>query len=372
MKIPKRIIVIITRRIGDVLLTTPLIRSLRETYKDSTIDVLIFEGADGCISANKDINNIIAIRQDARLREQLATVIKIFRRYDVAITVLPGDRPVFYSWIAGKKSFGLVENGYQNFWKRLVLDKYIEFDNYETHTVIMNLSILKHLGVRQIPDIQNTWKDQDEATVMQLLPFDVEKKKYAVIHVHPMFAYKLWRVDGWSSVIAWLIESTFKVVLVGGSSEEEINYANKIQESVSNIINLTGKVSLGQVAYLLSQASIYIGLDTAVTHLAAASGIPTIAIFGPTNPVKWGPMPRDFAFTGKSPYRRKGRQLLGNVFLLQGQGECVPCHEEGCDRHLKSLSKCLQEIDSKEVIAAAQTMLRAKSAQGQFEWKLRI
>jgi heptosyltransferase III len=122
-------------------------------------------------------------------------------------------------------------------------------------------------------------------------------------------------------------------------------------------INVAGKMNLSGVAYLLSKASVYVGLDTAVTHMAAATKIPTVALYGPTNPVKWGPMPNDLLLPGRSPYKRKGSQIVKNVFLLQGQGECVPCHEEGCERNIKSLSKCLQEIPADDVIEAARTMM---------------
>jgi heptosyltransferase III len=358
-KPPKNILVIVTSRIGDVLLTTPLIRSLRRAYKDAQIDVVVFAGTEGCIAANPDINKIIIIKQGARLRDQIKTILRLFRKYNLAISPLAGDRPLFYSWVAGKYCMGLVENGWKNLWKRLLLDKYELFDNDETHTVTMNLSLLKYLGIKQIPEITVSWTDKDEMEVRQLLPFDMDKKSYAVVHVYPMFSYKMWNLEGWNKLISWLNKSKgLEIVLTGGSSSDELAYISLLRRSLPNdSTNVAGKTGLGGVAYLLSKASIYVGLDTAVTHMAAASGIPTIALYGPTNPVKWGPMPNNLSFSGKSPYKRKGSQIIKNVFLLQGQGGCVPCHEEGCDRNTESFSKCLQEIPADDVIQAAETML---------------
>jgi len=358
-KIHKKIIVIAPQRIGDVLLTTPLIKSLRHAYKDALLDVVVFEGTEGCISANKDIDHIIAIKQGATFQEQIKTICKLFRKYDLAISTLSGDRPIFYSWLAGKSCMGFVENGYKNLWKRLILDIYEPFDNYETHTVTMNLSLLKQLDIKPISEVAASWASQDETAIRQLLPFDMEKNNYAVVHVYPMFSYKMWNLEGWISLINWLNKSKgLKIVLTGGNSSDELAYISLLRQSLPNeSINVAGKVNLSGVAYLLSKASVYVGLDTSVTHMAAALGIPTIAMYGPTNPVKWGPMPNNLSFSGKSPYKRKGSQIVKNVFLLQGQGECVPCHEEGCDKNIRSFSKCLQNIPADDVIEAVETMI---------------
>ncbi len=357
--------VVATRRIGDVLLITPVLRSLRHAYPSARIDVVVFRGTEGCISANRDIDQIIAVADGAPFRERVGTICRLFRRYDLAISMLSGDRPVFYAWLAGKSSLGPVENGYKHLWKRVLLDQYELFDNYDTHTVTMNLSLLSSLGIQQIPEVSPAWENSDEMQVRQLLPFDMDKEPYALVHIYPKFSYKMWHREGWTKLICWLKSRGFRAVLTGSSENEELEYIARLCPSLPpDIINVAGALTLSGVAYLLSKASVYIGLDTSVTHMAAALGIPTIALYGPTNPVKWGPMPGNVSFQGKSPYHRKGSQIIGNVFLLQGKGDCVPCHEEGCDRHIKSLSKCLQAIEVEEVMEAVELMMTRKASGG--------
>jgi heptosyltransferase-3 len=121
-------------------------------------------------------------------------------------------------------------------------------------------------------------------------------------------------------------------------------------------IDAAGKLSFGASACLVSRARIYVGPDTALTHAAAALGVPTVALYGPTNCVKWGPWPRGHS-AETNPWRRVGSQRSGNVLLLQGTVACVPCHLEGCDRHVESYSDCLQEMPVQRVVDAIADVL---------------
>jgi heptosyltransferase-3 len=85
--------------------------------------------------------------------------------------------------------------------------------------------------------------------------------------------------------------------------------------------------------------------------MAAALGVPTVALYGPTDPVKWGPWPKDHA-SRSNPWRRLGSQSAGRVHLVQGNTPCAPCHKEGCERNVESYSDCLLELPAARVIAA--------------------
>jgi heptosyltransferase-3 len=121
-------------------------------------------------------------------------------------------------------------------------------------------------------------------------------------------------------------------------------------------INLAGRMSFAQTACAIAGARLYVGPDTVTTHMAAALGVPTVALFGPSNPVKWGPWP--YRFDGaSSPWRRVGTQTMGNVELVQGVGACVPCMREGCDQHVASFSDCLRQLPLSTVITAVERAL---------------
>ncbi len=128
-------------------------------------------------------------------------------------------------------------------------------------------------------------------------------------------------------------------------------------------MNLAGKIALPALAFLLSRCRVYVGPDTAVTHIAAAVGTPTVALYGPSSPVKWGPLPKDYS-GAQSPWLRHDSQARGNVRLLQGTGRCVPCLLEGCGRNIESFSDCLQTLPAQRVITAVDELLR-EQRQGQ-------
>lgn len=123
------------------------------------------------------------------------------------------------------------------------------------------------------------------------------------------------------------------------------------------VIDTAGKLSIPQAGTLLRGAALYIGVDTSITHLAAACNTPTIALFGATPPTNFGPWPN--GFIGDQPYLLRARsQTVGNVTILQGPGECVPCRKAGCQDRADSNSECLDLLESSQVITAAEKILK--------------
>jgi len=347
---PRSVLVIVTRRIGDVLLATPLIRSLRQSWPDTAIDALVFDGTQDIIAANPDVRRILAIPERPGLLPHLAFALRLARHYDLALSLVPGDRPTFYAFIAGRRRAGLLLDTRKERWKRPFLNHWIPFDGLNTHTVRMHLALARLLGVRVHGDPVVTWGGQDEEQVTKLLGSD--RRPFAVLHTYPKFNYKMWRRDGWLEVASWLAARGHRIVLSGGKAAVELEYvADLARDMPSGTLNAAGKLALGASACLVNRADVYVGPDTALTHVAAALGVPTIALFGPSDPVKWGPWPRNHA-PDANPWRRYGSQRVGNVTLLQGALPCVPCLVEGCERNIKSFSDCLQQLPARRVIVA--------------------
>jgi heptosyltransferase-3 len=262
-----------------------------------------------------------------------------------------------YAWFAGKYRIGLLEDKPNQHWKKRLLNDWVAFDSLNTHTVSMGLRIAKQLGLPPKQDMSVNWTEHDSQLVDTLLT-ECQNNTYAVLHIYPKFAYKMWHSAGWVELVAWLNAQNFQVILTGSSDSNEMHYIQDLQSNLpSTTLNFSGKLNLAQMAYLLKNAKVYVGPDTVATHLAAAMGAPTVALFGPSNPVKWGPWPSSY-HEENSPWQMIGAmQRVKNVALIQGLGDCVPCRLEGCDRHINSYSKCLDNLPVIRVIDAIKTLL---------------
>jgi len=328
------------------LLVTPLIRSLRRAWPQAQIDMLVFRGTAGVLDGNPDLGEVIVVPERSTKMARWREFRQLWNRYDLSFSCVPSDRARLYGWAASRRHLGMLADG-ENAAKRRLMDGVVRFDDINTHTVSMGLQLADLVRVAPCPEVV-------PPNAGGSLPPGIEQV-FAVLHPFPKFNYKMWTEAGWVALAQALQSRGLQVVLTGSNEAEEVAYCQRLA-AASGALCLAGNLSLAQTADLLRGAKLFVGPDTAVTHLAAACGIPTVALFGPSNPVKWGPWPssRDLI---DSPWQMVGSARHGNVMLLQGSGECVPCRLEGCDRHLASWSRCLQEMPAALVVDAALGML---------------
>ena len=361
MNPPRSVLVVVTRRIGDVLLATPLIRSVKRAWPGAAVDVLVFAGTEGVLAANSDIRRVITIAERPRWRDHLALLAGIARRYAVALSVVPSDRPTLYAWLAGRWRAGLIVDTPKHRWKTWLLHRPVAFDPLNTHTVLMHLALARALDIPPCYDVVAAWQPHDRARLEQVLPVRLDEP-YAVFHVFPKFNYKMWRREAWIMAAQWLQARGLHVVLSASADAAEVEYVSSLAREMPGALNLAGKLSLSHAACLLAHARVYVGPDTALTHMAAALGVPVVAFYGPTDPVKWGPWPAGYAGTC-NPWQRLGSQRVNNVTLIQGNAACAPCFNEGCARNVRSYSDCLQQLPASKVIAALADALGAAGSQ---------
>jgi lipopolysaccharide heptosyltransferase III len=339
-----RILVVSLRRLGDVLLTTPLIRSLRAAWPDATIDALVFADTAGILEGNPDLNGVIVMPVQRGGARGLALAARLWRAYDLAISTQTGDRPTFFAATAGRLRIAPVEDTFNGRLKRAWLHRSIPFAR-KAHRVEQILRLADAAGIARVPQLVGP----------QPRAFDgMLARDFAVIHAAPMFRYKQWTAQGWRAVAAALAARGIAVVATGGPAEAERRYLDEVWAG-ADVTRVDGRLDWPQLAGLLAKMRVYVGPDTSVTHLAAASGRPTVAIYGPTDPRLWGPWPTGGMATD---WDAAGSvQQHGNVWLVQNPLPCMPCQLEGCERRLDSYSACLDELAPPRVIAAVEQAL---------------
>ncbi len=350
----KKILIISTRQIGDTLITTPLIDRTHEIWPLAKIDFLGFENAIGILKGNPLLNEIIPSSKKPGLKEYWQLLKKIFFQYDLAIITQPSDRAYLYGLFAASVRVGVCHKGKEDRgWKKWLSKHQVPIDYFSQHVVTEKLKLLDPFITQGVSRTINITPPRFEALPIELHD---SSNQYIVIHPSPLNDYKCWPVASWVQLIEYFASQQLLVVMSGGPDQKDHALAQKIllqlsQNAAQMTLDMTGKLSFGELANVLHHAKAYIGVDTAITHLAAACKTPTIALFGATPPTNFGPWPN--GSSSAQPYALRALyQTVGNVTILQGPGECVPCRKAGCDDTANSRSLCLEELESKRVIQA--------------------
>jgi heptosyltransferase III len=350
----ERILVIVTRQIGDVLLTTPLIRAAKLRWPEARIDVLGFAGTLGMLKGNPDVHGLVEVKAGSTWKASLPLIGRLWRRYDLALVAQYTDRAHLYGWVAASRRSGQVPADHKAWWKRLLLLHSVELGDLHSHVVLEKLKLLspwvRELGPQSVVP-------PPAAALPAELQAQLAGHRPIVFQVPSLVHYKQWPLRHAERLAAGLAALGLPVVLTGGPSEADRAAVARVAQACPGVIDMAGRLDLNQMAGLLSSAAVYVGPDTSITHLATACGAPVVALFGPIDPKFWGPWPGGWPAT--QPYESSGhRQQRGNVILLQGPQRCVPCNGAGCDGHPGSRSECLETMLPERVLAEVQAVLR--------------
>jgi heptosyltransferase-3 len=347
------ILVVALRRLGDVLFATPLIAAIRQAWPRATLDALVFDDTAGILAGNPDIDNIVTMPARKSVLKRLALALRLARRYDLGVSTQSGDRPTAFALIAGRRHVGPIDGGRRGALRRLVLTRSVE-PRPGLHRLEDMHRLADALGIARVGHLVCPGGGAEHAPLEARAP----AAPYSVIHAAPMFVYKRWTRDGWRALAAGLRERGLKIIATGGPAADERAFLDDVWDGRPDIARLDGQLSWPQIAALLAGAQVYVGPDTSITHLAAASGCPTVALYGPTDPRLWGPVPAGGLDPMWAAAPAAGTiQRRGNVWLVQNPRPCLPCQNEGCERHILSFSRCLDELPPAQVLRAVDAAL---------------
>lgn len=364
----QRILVVCTRQIGDMLLTTPLIDAAKARWPNAQVDVLGFAGTLGILRGNPQIGELIEVAGGSGWLQSLALIRRLWRRWDLALIAQYSDRAHLYGYVAARRRSGQVpvQRG-TSWWKRRLLEQAVEIGFDRTHAVIEKLELL--LPWAPLPQSVRV-----VAPAARELPADLAARigpRCVVIHVPTLVRYKQWPIPHHVELVRGLLADGHTVVLSGGPSAADRARTAEVVQGVGSVdagrlLDVAGTLDLAQMVTLLRAAALYVGPDTSITHLAAACETPLIALYGPVDPRLFGPWPQGHPAT--QPYVKRARrqqpatQGRGTIVLLQGDPACVPCNQAGCERHNDSRSDCLETMAPARVLAEARARLAGLAA----------
>jgi heptosyltransferase-3 len=360
--LPKTILIANIRLIGDVILTTPLIGLLHEAYPDVAIDLLVNRGTGEFLEKDPRVRAVIYSNsnESGAGRAKSGYLGNIFRRYDLAINMNASDRGNIAVLVASRRwRVGIYygDQFWKDIWKRLFFSHPIPYP-FPIHYARLCQVVAQKLGLTVTRlEAKVYWDTHDEATVNSLLSGLKVKGNYFVIHPFARWRYKYWQMEKFAAASDAIAESYGMQPVWTSSPAVEERQALAAAGDLCRIrpALIPGELNLNQMACLLSRSALYIGLDTAVSHLAATTGIPMVALYGPTIADWWSPWNNTGPVAQQCPLPR-GKQRTGSIIVIQKDMPCVPCGRAGCNGNGVE-PPCMLDIEVPEVLYAVAELM---------------
>ena len=348
MKEINKILIIIQRSNGDVLLGQTLINIIFESYNSPQIDILV---NDDTVEVAKLLSNVSYIHQfsyskkrNNRWNQEKKLLFKLYKKYDLTVNLTASDRSVLYAIIAGKKSISAVEReNSKSWWKKILLTSYYYFDTTR-HILLNNLEPLNILKISH-NNVQQSLNYSEEA--FEGIKSKLEKKrisKFIIFHPSAQYNYKIYPKYLRDKLLNYLDSLGVPILITGAHNKIDLSIKQELP-SLPNIYNFIGETTLEEYLVLSQLSLAYIGMDTLNMHIAASQNKRIFAIFGPTNLTIWSPWSNDLniAATVNQPL-----QTYGNITIFQAALPCVACGKAGCDDN-QGRSDCLHIINPKKI-----------------------
>lgn len=346
---PRRILIIKLRHHGDMLLTTPVITSLRQQYPNAEIDMLIYlETRDmlECFPALTTLYTVDRRWKKQGVRAHLGHEIRLVRRlmqrkYDLVINLADQWRSAIVTRLSGAP----VRLGFA-FPKRrgktwpLCHTQLISTEGHEKlHTVEQNLAILAPLNLPSISSRATmSYAPQDELAITDLLHQHGVKLPYIVVQPTSRWFFKCWTEAKMAETLRALSAKGFPIVVTSGPDKRELEMVENILSLCPGlaITSLAGKLTLRQLAALIDRAALFIGVDSVPMHMAAALQTPLVALFGPSKLTLW------------KPWQAKGEVIWAGDFGPLPDPDAINTH---------TTERYLDAIPAQVVIDAAERLL---------------
>jgi len=324
----KKILIIRLAALGDTLHTTPCLKALKEAYPKSSLTYIVGKGAEPVIENNPYIDEIIIFDKRGNHKtwsSQIRLALYLRKKnFDIVANMSPSTRTLTFSFII---------NGDKKLLYRR--DKEPDRGVKAAHAVENCWATFDSLRIKYdktalIPQFFITHAEKE--TVSKLIASIGITGKDKIIGINPGASHQVnrWDANSFALLSDRLIRDLkTKIIIVGGPSDIEIasSIENKMEETP---VNLAGKLSIRESAALFERCCVFVTGDTGPMHIAAAAGVPVVALFGAADPDRTGPV---------------GRR---HIIIQKKDLECVPCRKRVCSKN----HECMKDITVDEIFAA--------------------
>ena len=350
----RRALVTKLRHHGDVLLSSPVFTTLARAAPGIEIDALVYRETAPMLANHPAIAELHTIDRNwkrqgvaSQLRSEWALLRQLrARRYDLLIHLTEHPRGLTLArtlrprWSVTRERPSGVFN-----WRRSFTHFYRVPGRTERHMVEQNLDALRRIGVypddadRQLVLVPGA--DAKHKVDAILTKHGLAPRSFVQVHPGSRWLFKCWPAERTAALIQMIIAQNLPVVITGAADEGERALVTAVLAAIGpearlRVVDLTGSLSLSELAALTGLARAFAGVDSAPMHIAAAMGTPTLALFGPSSEIAWGPW--------RVPQR-----------VIVSDHSCRPCGLDGCGGG--KVSECSTTLPPARVGAAFFSLL---------------
>lgn len=332
-----KILVINLMHIGDLLLVTPVLRTLRANYPQAHITLLVDKKLQDLVKYNKNIDELMVIDKKG-FHNKINTYLGFSwgvrqRKFDLVVNLHANERASFLAAFSGAKKIV----GYSTYGLHWLFDQVIENRKAIKHQVEAHFDVLREtLGVRQINDRGiEMWLDEQaeqKANEMWERAFafgdgndQMQYPRVIGFNIGASWPTKRWRHEYFAQLADRFLEEGYGVAFFGGPMDVELveqTIALMRNKDNSKLKVFTGKMSLLELAALLKKCAVLVTNDSGPMHIAVAMQVPLVSMFGPS------PVPGFYPYNDTSVVIRTS----------------LPCHP--CGKHKCPIQhECMWEID---------------------------
>ena len=362
----KRILVTRMKFIGDVVLTTPLLHSLRTAYPSARIAYMAEARACSLLEHHPAVDELIGYDfSRPAVLEQVRVALALRRaRFDVALDLFSNPRSALLTYLSGARvRVGLARAGRGRLFTHQVHDDgapktAIEFHDQflraigvaptATQPTLVVTAEEKEAMRGRLRMIEAAWggtgsgrSTGTQSTARRGNQVEVQRSAQAamerrliILHAGATWPAKQWGAEQYAKLAALLARSTGgRILLTGGA--RDASALREVEEKSQRTAQRIGPLTLRELAALLSLADAFVGNDGGPMHISAAVGTPTVGIFGPGEEQIWFPYAESFGH----------RALREDVV-------CHPCHLNVCTRPGESYMECMKKLTPERVLDA--------------------
>jgi len=326
----KKICILHLNQIGDLVFSLPLLKALRENFPDASIHSVVKPYLEELLSGSPYVDRIILREKGLQAQRELLKHIRK-NKYDLLISLSTSEECLTLTAFSKAR----VKAGFSRFPWNVCLDVK---DTIEGHNSwYNNLKLLKRLNVNvnknNYVGLLSLDKNECDLTLPNkfvIISPGASRRRFAKTWGEAKFAELMLSLKNKYDLIP---------VLVGGKDNLEYNSTiiRKVRENDQgkgmDVINTTG-TGLRELCSMIKDASLFVGIDSGIMHLASSLDIPVVGIFGPTDPFYVGP------------------QNDRSVVVKAEELKCVPCYLKACNHR-----ECMKKLSVDKVLHACEQLL---------------